>query len=146
MLSALMGKPTGLEAGASFAKDCIVRPNDVIISKTEGGLRVRIHADPIGMMHTHPTSTPFSIEDVSAFLMDRKLQLATVVGNGGSVFVLRKKQNYDAASVIHLWQQLEQAMPDWKSSAEKLLAIRRRFLKGMGTYGFAYQEFRAQRR
>ena len=146
LLSALKGKNAGLEAGASFAKDCIVRPTDVIISKTEGMVRVRIHADSIGTMHTHPTSTPFSIEDVSAFLMDGKLQLATVVGNDGSVFVLRKKQNYDAASVIHLWQQLEQAMPDWKSSAEKLLMIRRRFLKGMEAYGFEYQEFRAQRR
>ena len=88
----------------------------------------------------------FPIDDVSAFLMDEKLQLATVVGNDGSVFVLRKKQDYDAASVIHLWGQLEKEMPDWKSSAEKLLAIRRRFLKEMGAYGFEYQEFRAQRR
>lgn len=146
LLSALKGKSAGMEVGASFARDCIVRPNDVIMGKTEGYVRLRTHADSIGTMHTHPTGTPFSIDDVSAFLMDEKLQLATVVGNDGSVFVLRKKQDYDAASVIHLWGQLEKEMPDWKSSAEKLLAIRRRFLKEMGAYGFEYQEFRAQRR
>ena len=143
LLSTLRDKPTGVEAGASFAADCIVRQNDVIIGK-EGSVRVQTYAASVGTMHTHPTATPFSVNDVAAFLMDEKLQMATVVGNNGSVFVLRKKPHFDAAAVIHLWDRLEKEMPDWKSSAEKLLAIRRRFLKGMEAYGFEYHEFQAQ--
>lgn len=59
----------------------------------------------VGIAHNHPSGRVFSFDDISNFSVRENLNVMTVVGNNGSVYVLEKTDEYDFASLYHLLQR-----------------------------------------
>lgn len=91
------------------------------------------------VLHNHPSGTTFTLDDVSALAMDEKMRMITAVGNDGSVYTLKKLDDFAFSDIYAHYCRLAEKLQDYEKSPEKYLAFMEQFLKGANLYGLEYK-------
>lgn len=90
------------------------------------------------IMHNHPDGLLFTHEDVARFISNGDTQIMSAVGNSGSLYVLEKTEEYNAAGFIRYLQEMGLSHPNRNASPEKYIQFMEDLLKGVNEYGINY--------
>ena len=90
------------------------------------------------IMHNHPDGLLFTHEDVARFISNGDTMIMSAVGNNGSLYVLEKTEEYNAAGFIRYLHETVLSHPDSTTSPEKYIQFMEDLLKGVNEYGVTY--------
>ncbi len=76
-------------------------------------------------------------QDLKTFCNTDSLYIATVVGNDGSVYVLRKEMNFDTEKFLLEYGKLAEKYKRYKNNATRAVA---ELLKKCKDYGMSYMK------
>jgi hypothetical protein len=105
---------------------------------------VKNHGVPHIIIHNHADCTPISLEDFSSFIKRPFTVSIQAVGHDGSVSVLEKLPNYNAAKAIHEYiktlDKVDNIIDADANRADIVIAIET-FLNSLNSYGFKYRRW-----
>lgn len=113
LLRAVKDKPVGTEAGRVYRPD--MSPISPLIVGKDADQQISLPPcpNPHIALHSHPSGLTFSQKDVEKFIWNFDMTVFTAVGNDGSVYLLQKTEQYDAAgfamSFGEIFPKLEKA-------------------------------------
>lgn len=85
---------------------------DVVIPGNIKGVNLRTNPDAIELfknsysilaMHNHPRNGLFSSVDIRTFAVRTSIRIMTVVCNDGTIYVLKKENNFNAAALMQIY-------------------------------------------
>ena len=142
LLRLVKDSPLGTEATAVYTLDMEFRGEQIADPKKDGLEQVSILAieGPHISMHNHPSSEIFSPTDILQFIKRFDTNIMTVVGNNGTVYLLRKTDQYNAAAFLKNYLTFLERVE--KVSARKnpyeLVDVVHGFLSGVDKYGIEF--------
>lgn len=140
LLGSLVESEPGLEAGGYLDKDFR------LISCVKGGEgKVAAGYQPpnaVGFAHNHPAGECFSPDDVFSFTATPRLRIMTVIGNNGNVYVLEKTGDYNAADLIHLYNNDYPELEAKNIGVDDYVKRMEEFLHEVERYGFIFRAFK----
>ena len=143
LLHSLQGGDPACETGGYLDKDF-----KLIHANAGQSGEITLSAPPqnaIGSVHTHPSGELFSLEDVFNFTTRGELNIMTVVGNNGAVYVLEKTDTFDFAGLGRFLQgKLDQQKADFRTSPDLYINFMEDFLHEAERYGLGYWRFGAR--
>lgn len=93
---------------------------------------------PYMASHNHPDGLTFSHADVENFILDPYLQVVSAVGNNGTVYLLSKTDDYNAAEFAKYYAASTQNNPHRMDSVENYIRWITELLEGGKKYGVVY--------
>ena len=130
-------EPFGVEVSAIYATDMTQLHTEV---GKEGKVSVPGCNVPHIIIHNHPSNEIFSYEDLKAFLWRDTADAASVVGNSGNVYFIRKLDSFDG---FRFWKDLNTALyPFMKAQTvenyQECIKIIENLLGGAKNYGLEF--------
>lgn len=99
LLRAVQNKPLGTEAGAVYTTDMRLIARRLGEDAAQG-IKLPRCTEPHIIIHNHPDGLTFSGKDIETFIGNFDMSVLTAVGNDGTVYLLKKLDNYNAASLV----------------------------------------------
>ncbi len=136
LLRAVKDAPAGTEAGAVYTPDMRLIERK-IGEAADRQIFMPRYPSPHILVHNHPSGLTFSKKDIENFIGNFDMKVFTAVGNNGSVYLLEKTDQYNAAGFVRLFGGIQTEL----AQAETPLAyaeIINRFLKEAERHGIKF--------
>lgn len=91
----------------------------------------------VAMLHNHPSTQTFSIQDLLFFYHYSNVKIMVVVSNQGKVHYLVKETSYDSKKFFELFQHFNATIEN-KQSFRSVYAATQKLLKDCGKAGILY--------
>lgn len=89
-------------------------------------------------MHNHPSGGTFTHTDIDRLTENKSMQMISVVGNDGKVYILKKSGKYSGVKIDVLFKKLINKHPNRNSNVETYLAFMNDFFEEASKYGLHY--------
>jgi len=74
------------------------------------------------LLHNHPGTGTFSAEDIKTFCNTDSLYIITVVGNDGTIYLLKKENNFDSEKLLLAYGNLAEKYSRYSNNATRAVA------------------------
>lgn len=129
------------KTGICFGTENTTTPNSDSLTMS---LLRRAKDMTIVSMHNHPSCSPFSIDDISAFTKEYGIKLMVVIGNNGELYYMSKKKDYDYIAARRYLNDAIKAIipniyPGYRYTASEARAMADLFLYNCHLYNIEYK-------
>lgn len=122
-----VGIAFGTEHGVDILSDTL--SNHLIVSQESGAIVI---------LHNHPSTQTFSLEDIQFFLQYQSINVIVVVSNQGTVHYLKRDDEYNITKAFDLFKECIKEL-DINSSIEDLYFAALSFLTKCSEVGLYYR-------
>ena len=95
---------------------------DVLSDTLSNHMIVSSSSVAVILLHNHPSTQTFSLEDVQFFIQHPMLEVIVVVSNQGTVHYLKRDKDFDYDKVVVLFRECIQGLTRNSSSSEVYMA------------------------
>ena len=141
LLEMVKDKPVGTEAFAVYTPDMTRLIKSGV--GEDGAQEVRIPSvkEPHVILHNHPDGMTFSSSDIEGLVLSHPSgRVLSAVGNDGTVYLLERGEEFDAAGFIRGFVSVDLNNARMYDNPQEYAKAMRSFLEGAEKYGFAYYE------
>ncbi len=140
ILRAAKDLPLGTEAGRVYTSE-MVPLTEILIGEEKSG-EVKLPGFPIPYIniHSHPDGQIFSEPDIQNFIFSENLVTMVAVGNNGTVYLLRKKDDFDGFGAYTDFVSLKEQLKEYvkRQDSDGYISAVLKFLEGGSVYGFEF--------
>lgn len=111
---------------------------DVLSDTLSNHMIVSEKSVAVVLLHNHPSTQTFSLQDIQFFVQHPMIEVMTVVSNQGTVHYIKKDKNYDYMKVFELFRECVGKI-DRKSSNMEMYMASLEFLAKCSEAGLYYR-------